>query len=508
MTKYRKFLYQVLSINLAILILFGFIFSTEAYAQEPIRVVVNGRPLVMDVPPVMRNNRTFVPARFLAKALRSNIQFIPEYNTADVFNENLSITFFLGQDFATIANNRGEMRDIKLDQPAFTVNDRTMFPLRLVAEVFNVSVNWISENRTVEIKSAAPVIPASSGFSLPNNGINVERRRMTPKEVISLIEPATVQIQQFQDSVIGSGFVVAPTGKVITNAHVVRGKENLHVAFKNGWRYPVRLLKISNMSDLALLEIIDNSKQVFPYVRHRARLNTVFSGDTVIAFGNPSGKRWFISHGSVERFPVMHVSSGWLKNHTLIRHNGYTQPGSSGGIVVNLYGEWIGTNALAGVDVQAGFAVPVDYVYDLLSMNYFSLNCDWKSYWAEAFVWKSELERASAYFNRGLDAQNGTQEQIDAWQRVVAITENARGLAQSFNPSFPELHHLPILFVSKTDALLAYYSYIVRNNSAWTQGRRDKLWNAVVKAKTEYDTEFKRVLSIVEVPLEYKDNLR
>jgi len=501
MSNYRIFL-NTLIIFLVVLFL-PFVFSPiEASAAQPITIIVNGRHLESDVAPISRNGRVFVPAKAIARAFSMDIRFFPEYNALALWNNNISISLNIGHDKALLSNAGRNMREASLGAPVFVHNGRSMLPLRFIAETFGVSVTWVAKDRTVIISSPRPALPVKGTAYLPSAQLNPERRRMTPEEVIALVEPATVQIQlhPYEDILRGSGFIIASNGLVLTNAHVVRGIGQIYVALKTGERFPAQIVKINNRSDLALLRIMSGIERTFPYIRHRAYQSAVFVGDTIISFGNPGGKRWFISQGVVTRILDMTLAPAWTKDYPLIIHNAYTDSGSSGGVIVNLYGEWIGVNALTGVDEELSFAVPADFFYELLDGNYFGLNCDWENYWTEYFIWQKELKRAENSFDKGLNAPSGSQEQANAWREALAITENIRFFPQGFAPLSPELFHLPRLFIAIIEARIAYYSYHVntlKGRVIWAQEERNRLWNNIELAINEYNIEFQRVSALV-----------
>jgi hypothetical protein len=201
------------------------------------------------------------------------------------------------------------------------------------------------------------------------------------------------------------------------------------------------------------------------------------------------------------------LASAWNKEYPLIRHDAYTDSGSSGGILVNLFGEWIGVHSLSGVDEEFGLAVPMDYLYELLEGSYYSLLCDWESYWTDSFTWQNELSRARESFDRGLEAQDGSKEQADAWRESLKIVKNIRFFPSMYEPLFPELFHLPGLFVRKTDVLIAYYSYHLgasEGRLVFSQDERNRLWESVERAKYQYITEYNSVQAVVEPEYTYK----
>jgi len=513
MLNYRVFLNRInfnTRIVLFVVLFLSFMFfPTEVSATRPIAIIVNGRHLETDIDPVLRNGRVFVPAKAIARAFSMDIRFFPEYNALALWNNNISISLNIGHDKALLSNAGRNTREASLGAPVFVHNGRSMLPLRFIAETFGVSVTWVAESRTVIISSPRPALPVKGTAYLPSAQLNPERRRMTPEEVIALVEPATVQIQihSYMDVLRGSGFLISSNGLVLTNAHVARGVENLYVVLKNGERFSAQIVKINNRSDLALLRIISDTGRTFPYIRHRAYQSAVFVGDTVISFGNPGSKRWFISQGVVTSILDMTLAPAWTKDYPLIVHNAYTDVGSSGGVVVNLYGEWVGVNALTGVNEELGFAVPADFFYELLDGNYFGLNCDWESYWTEHFTWQRELKRARDSFDKELNAPSGSQEQANAWREALAIAENIRFFPQGFAPLFPELFHLPRLFIAIIDARIAYYSYHINTLEGrviWAHDERNRLWNNIELAINEYNIEFQRVSLLVGNNSAYK----
>jgi len=486
-----------------IVLLLSFVVSPiEVSANQPIRIYVNDRHLETDVAPILRNNRVFIPARAVANALNMSIRFSPEHRSLALWNNTLSISLHIGHDIVALMNPNGDMREMSLGTSVFIYHGRTMIPLRFVAENFGISVEWKAESRAIVISTPRPALPVRGTAYLPPTQPNPERRRMTREEVVALIEPATVQIQTLAhtESLRGSGFLVSPNGLVLTNAHVARGVQDLFVVFKTGERFPAQIIKINNMSDLALLRIITDTSLTFPYIKHRIYRSAVFAGDRVLSFGNPGSKRWFVSEGAVYRNADMTLAPAWTKDYSLIWHNAYTDVGSSGGAVVNFYGELIGVNALTAVYEEMGMAVPTDYLYELLDGAYFSLRCDWESYWTEMFRWQIEITRAKEAFGEGQTAQKGSADQANAWRKALAIMENIRILALNHATLFPELFHLPRLYVEKIDAKTAYYSYHVNTLDGrvfWTQEERNRLWSNVELAISEHNAEFQRVSAII-----------
>ena len=54
---------------------------------------------------------------------------------------------------------------------------------------------------------------------------------------------------------LGSGVIVSPDGRILTNAHVVDGAVNVRVTLNDGREYPGKVVGIDKPSDLAVVKI-------------------------------------------------------------------------------------------------------------------------------------------------------------------------------------------------------------------------------------------------------------
>ncbi len=102
--------------------------------------VVFGKTVVNDVVPVKMNDRTMLPARFVAENLGATVEWTEETETVRIVADNKEIIIRVGEHYAEV---NGE--PVKLDSPAFTQNDRTYTPLRFIAECLGATVEWTEE---------------------------------------------------------------------------------------------------------------------------------------------------------------------------------------------------------------------------------------------------------------------------------------------------------------------------------------------------------------------------
>ena len=106
----------------------------------------NGVASQMDVAPTIVNERTMVPVRFIAEALGGTVDWQEEVQTAYItYNGNL-VEVPIQSD--TIHVN-GESKTI--DTPSQIIDNRTMIPLRAVAEGLGLDVSFYNNTRTITI---------------------------------------------------------------------------------------------------------------------------------------------------------------------------------------------------------------------------------------------------------------------------------------------------------------------------------------------------------------------
>jgi len=120
--------------------------TPQPSAEQPIRVYIDGVPLSMDVPPQLVEGRTLVPLRAIFEALGAEVDWNPETQTVIGTKGDIIVILTVGSMTPTV---NGQV--VPIDVPAQIVDDRTLVPVRFVAESFGVDVDWDSDTRTVTI---------------------------------------------------------------------------------------------------------------------------------------------------------------------------------------------------------------------------------------------------------------------------------------------------------------------------------------------------------------------
>lgn len=177
-----------------------------------------------------------------------------------------------------------------------------------------------------------------------------------------------------RQEVIGSGVIIDPDGYIVTNAHVIRGAHRVQVnipAASNdetpdrslvsgrGRTVDARILGMDSDMDLALLKIEVKGLRALSLCDY----NKVRQGDVVFAFGSPEGLQDSVTMGVVSAAARLPNPDSPM---VFVQSDAATNPGSSGGPLVNVDGELVGINTFivteGGGNEGLGFAIPSDVV--------------------------------------------------------------------------------------------------------------------------------------------------
>ncbi len=145
----------------AVVVLLAVTLPLAAAAQGPITVLVDGRVLTLDVPPIQIEGRVLVPLRGIFERLGAGVIFDQAAQTVTARRGRVTIVLQLGSREARIND-----RIVLLDVPPLALRGRTMVPLRFISEALGARVDWDDRTRTVQIFTAV-ALPSPTPTSTP-----------------------------------------------------------------------------------------------------------------------------------------------------------------------------------------------------------------------------------------------------------------------------------------------------------------------------------------------------
>jgi serine protease Do len=214
-----------------------------------------------------------------------------------------------------------------------------------VAEGLQDSVVNISTTQTLKgSKEASPATPVPKGSPFEeffDDFFNDQDKEGLSRKVSSL----------------GSGFVIDPSGLIVTNNHVIEGADEIIINFTDGTKLKVtKILGHDPKTDLALLKVEPKEPLKAASFGDSSKMRV---GDWVMAIGNPFGLGGTVTVGIISA-TKRDINSGPYDD--FLQTDAAINRGNSGGPLFNMDGEVIGVNTAiispTGGSIGIGFAVP------------------------------------------------------------------------------------------------------------------------------------------------------
>lgn len=343
-------------------LLLGVVFAAFPSIVFAATVSINGMEVAFSeaagTPFLDAANRVQVPLRATMEAAGCEVFWDEENQTAIVKKNGITIRVPIGQSYII----RGDTV-IKNDSKAVIQEGRTYLPIRAVFEAFGGDVAWDSSSDTVIVSLKDNVAASGSG----NRG----EKPLTAKEIAALASPAVFYIEVFQTQSdyannypigMGSGFFITADGVAVTNYHVIKNAAVAMITTTAGDQYRVsEILYYDETADYAVIRVSDRSlmgKEAtdFPYLETKDSSELV-NGEVIYTIGSPLGLQNSISNGIISNRD--RVDGG----RHLIQITAPISPGSSGGALIDEYGNAVGITMGSLADGQnINLAIPLDQI--------------------------------------------------------------------------------------------------------------------------------------------------
>ena len=348
--------------------------------DNDVKLFCDGKEVVADVPPQIINDRMMVPLRAVFEALNATVQWDGATSTVTSVRNGITVKLTIGDPHIYV---NGQAKELPV--AAQIVNGRTMVPSRAIADAFGVYANWDNTVRAsvfwsdvadaryeyvytaagvpVLIDSALENLYLSKGFlALKPASSSVE---LDSEQIYAKCSSAVFHIEVYdrlgQKTATGSGFFIDSIGTAITNYHVIEDAYSLKAVLPyTSAKYDI--IGVHNYSveeDWAIIKV-DGSG--FDYLTI-GDTNTITGGAVVFAIGSPLGLQNSISQGLISNPGRVESNVVYIQTSAPISH------GSSGGALLNKYGEVIGITSASYVNGQnLNLALPMYYI-DLKSIR-------------------------------------------------------------------------------------------------------------------------------------------
>ena len=208
-------------------------------------------------------------------------------------------------------------------------------------------------------------------LALPGTSTSARIMEVGDAAIVRRASPAVVNIAEWKVhaatqpdqsprrvKVYASGFVIDPSGIIVTNKHVIDGALDMQVIFSNGDRVPARLLAAAAMLDLAVVKV--DVGHPLPALKW-ANSDALRIGDPVLTMGNPLGLGMSVSAGIVS---ALNRNLHDTPFDDYIQTDAAINRGNSGGPLIDRNGNVVGIDSAlynpdaSGGSIGIGFAIP------------------------------------------------------------------------------------------------------------------------------------------------------
>ena len=149
---------KILAMILTVATMLGLFVMPASAAGTPPQVTVNSVKVEFpDAQPYIdENDRTMIPVRFVTEAMKANVSWVQETQTAVIEKDGIKVEVTIGKKDIKVTKN-GKTETVTMDTVAVNRESRTYVPIRFVAEALGAYVDYSNLYHLVDIVSAEEV---------------------------------------------------------------------------------------------------------------------------------------------------------------------------------------------------------------------------------------------------------------------------------------------------------------------------------------------------------------
>jgi S1-C subfamily serine protease len=194
------------------------------------------------------------------------------------------------------------------------------------------------------------------------NNIDIYKAsRVATVNITSTVYRRNFFLEVYPSRDTGSGFIINPDGRIVTNNHVIADANRIEVTLSDQTRYRATLLSRDPYNDIALIQVTPKKK--LPTV-HLGDSDALQVGQKVLAIGNPFGLEGTLTTGIVSSLGRTIRGENDQTLEGLIQTDAAINPGNSGGPLLDSSGNVIAINTAilgpSGGNIGIGFAMPIN----------------------------------------------------------------------------------------------------------------------------------------------------
>ena len=255
---------------------------------------------------------------------------------------------------------------------ALTAGDPTAAPppARPSVPVLQIDNSPVSDGKSGLVTSYADVVEPAEKAVVSVESTKTVRQRLAVNPMLrQFFGDIPDQEKDDKETGLGSGVIVAATGYILTNNHVVEGFESFKVTLKDGREFPAKVVGADPKTDVAVIKIEATALPVLTL----ADSEKLRVGDIVFAVGNPLDVGETVTMGIVSakgrnNLRLLDDVHGY---ENFIQTDAAINLGNSGGALLDAKGRLVGINSAiispSRGNIGIGFAIPVNLAASVMT---------------------------------------------------------------------------------------------------------------------------------------------